>query len=109
MTSAAQIEAETTTAVIQIIQLMGSNFVWTDTDDNDRTLRGVLNVANSRDASLVNSANVEPGTFHCLPQTTLPRKFERITLPGGSIRTIQEVHEVVLNNKTVLLKMVLDK
>lgn len=109
MTSAAQIEAETTKAVLQIITLMGSNFVWTNTGGTSATLRGVLNVANSRDAAQVNSASVESSTFHCLPPTTLPRKLERITLPGGAIRTIQEVHEVILNNKTVLLKMVLDK
>ena len=107
--NAAEIERQTSIAAFQIIEAMGSYYVWENDAGDTMTIRGVVASIANNDTALINSVGIESSLFYCLPQPTLPKKFETITQPGGQRRVIQSVHEIVANNKTVALKMVLSK
>lgn len=109
MTSSLQMQRETETAAKQIINLMGSYFILEDDQGAQRTVRGVIASITNEDKILINSFGVESSLFYCLPVTPLPNKFDRIILNGGIPKIIQAVHEIVINNVTVVLKMVLNK
>lgn len=108
MTSAAQIQAEISAGVVEIINLMGSNFTLTDKDGTAYTVRGCITSTNNSNVALVNSVGIESSVFYCLPQASLPRKLEKLNLGGGKTRVINAVHELIVNGTTVAIKMVLD-